>query len=111
MITANDIIQKLKEGKLDSPGELSDYLVKLSAYLFDAAEYETEAEIEYMKKWAEIKANEHTDKLTDALTKQTEEYRLYKKMKNSKDSITEVIRALKHKLKNLQTELSEFQNY
>ena len=111
-IKVNDIIKKLKNEELEAPPVLADYLVKLSASLFEANEFETEAEIEYAKKWAEIKTlDDHTDKMTDALAKQTEEYRLWRKMKNSNTAIVECIRALKHKLKNLQTEMSEGQNY
>ena len=49
-MTINDIITKLREGKLDSPNVLADYLVKLSASLYDTGMREAEAEILYLKR-------------------------------------------------------------
>ena len=50
----NDIILKLREGSLENPAELADYLVQLSASLYDTGMRETIAEQDYLKKWSEI---------------------------------------------------------
>jgi len=49
-IKVNTIIEKLRKGELDNPGELSDYLVILSASLNRGGNFELEAEIAYAKK-------------------------------------------------------------
>lgn len=110
-MTVNDIIMKLEKGELEAPPVLANFLVVLSASLFKANNLETEAEMKYLKKWSEIKEEDHTDKMTDALARQTEEYREYKQLKSAKECIIECIRSLKHKLKNLETEYREGQNY
>lgn len=110
-MNVNEIIKKLKAGELDNPNELSNFLVILSASLFEAGEFETEAEIEYSKKWAEIKNEDYTDKMTDALAKQTDEYRIWQKMRNSQKCLIETIRSLKKKLANLQDEYKSGMNY
>ena len=109
-ITTDQILQKLKGGLLNNPSELANFLVILSASLFEVGE--TEKEMLYLKKWSDIKTmGEHTDKLTDALAKQTEEYREYRRMKVAYDTLKECIRSLKKKLANLQVEEMEGQNY
>ena len=112
-MTINEIIKKLRSGALDSPDELSNYLVKLSASLFEAAEFETEAQIDYAKKWQEIKETDPkmTDKLTDMKALQTEEYRLWQTMKNTQKCLIECIRSLKKKLANMADEFKSGQNY
>jgi len=110
--TANQIIKKLQAGELDNPGDLANYLVILSASLNTAGNFELEAEMEYLKKWEEIKLSaEMTDKMADAKAKQTDEYRAYKQMQIANKTILETIRSLKKKLANLQMEFSEGQNY
>ena len=65
-----------------------------------------------MKKWSDIKTmGEHTDKLTDALAKQTEEYREYRRMKVARETLISCIQSLKKKLKNLEEEFVSGQNY
>ena len=111
-LTINEIIHKLRKGELDSPDELSNFLVILSASLFEAAEFETEAQIQYAKKWQEIKETEQmTDKMADMRGLQTDEYRLWQKMKNTQKCLIETIRSLKKKLSNLQDERNSAQNY
>ncbi len=111
-MTTNEIIKKLQAGELDNPGILADYLVVLSASLNTAGNFELEAEIEYMKKWATIKLSEKgTDKLIDAMAKQTEEYRTYRQMQIANKTILQTIMSLKKKLSNLQAEFQSGQNY
>ena len=109
----NEIIKKLRAGELDNPNELSNFLVILSASLFEAGEFEVEAQIEYAKKWSEIKESEEkiTDKMADMKCMQTDEYRIWQKMRNSQKVLIETIRSLKKKLMNLQDEFKSGQNY
>lgn len=111
-ITANDILVKLKNGELENPNALADYLVILSASLYTAGNFELEAEIEYAKKWEEIKnSGEMTDKLAEVKAKQTQEYRNYKQAQIANKTILETIRSLKKKLQNLNSEFQSGQNY
>ena len=109
-MTINDIITKLREGKLDSPNVLADYLVKLSASLYDTGMREAEAEILYLKRWAELK-EDNTDKMTDALSKQTDEYITYRQLQIITKTTIQCIQSLKKKLLNLEDEWKSGQNY
>ena len=111
-ITSDEIIKKLKEGEFESPSELSNYVVILSASLYTAGNFELDAEIEYMKKWEAIKlSGEMTDKMAEAKAKQTEEYKLYKQAQIANKTIQQTIMALKKKLTNLQFEYSSGVSY
>ena len=110
-MTINDIITKLREGKLDSPNVLADYLVKLSASLYDTGMREAEAEILYLKRWAELKLDDNTDKMTDALSKQSDEYIKYRQLQIITKTTIQCIQSLKKKLLNLEDEWKSGQNY
>ena len=107
----NDIIKDLRDGQLDSPNVLADYLVKLSASLYDTGMREAEAEILYLKRWAELKLDDNTDKMTDALSKQSDEYIKYRQLQIITKTTIECIRSLKKKLQNLNDEMASGQNY
>ena len=107
----NDIIKDLRDGRLDSPNVLADYLVKLSASLYDTGMREAEAEILYLKRWAELKLDDNTDKMTDALSKQTDEYITYRQLQIITKTTIECIRSLKKKLANLEDEFKSGQNF
>ena len=112
-MTVNEIIEKLKSGKLDDPNSLSEDLIMLSASLMTAYGFDTDSEIAYAKKWEEIKlANpEFSDKRVDMKVKLTEEYKFLRQAKASIKTCEEVIRALKKRLQNLDSERRELQNY
>ena len=111
-LKVNDIITRLKNGELDSPNLLADYLVILSASLYSAGGFELDADIAYAKKWEEIKlSGEMTDKLAEAKAKQTEEYKNWKQAVIANKTILETIRSLKKKLQNLSDERLSGQNY
>lgn len=112
-ISVNSIIQKLKDGQLDNPSELADDLIRLSASLMTAFAFETDSDIAYAKKWEAVKLKnpEFSDKRVDNMLKLTEEYKFLKQAKASIKTMEEVIRALKKKLTNLDTERRELQQY
>jgi len=111
-IGVNEIINKLKKGELENPGILADYLVILSASLYTAGTFELDMEINYSKKWEEIKlSGEMTDKLTDAKAKQIVEYRDWKKAQIANKTILNCIQSLKKKLTNMNEEFKSGQNY
>lgn len=103
-LTINEIIEKLRAGNLDDPKQLSDFLVMMSASLLSAKTFETEGEIEMARRWLELKkvpkenGKEKSDSHIDMEVKLTEEYKLWKKMKNANEAIEEVIMSLKKKL-------------
>lgn len=121
MISVNEIVKALKEGKLDSPDELSKYLVILSAQLDTAGNLELMAEIEYAKVWKTIKEEnigEHlvgkttrTDKMTEMISKATPEYLDWQKARNTKKTMEQCIMSLKKRLANLNIEYNIGQNY
>lgn len=109
MSQTQDILEKLKDGSLESPNELSDYLVQLSASLMSAGGFELEARIAYSKKWMELKSQlldskPKSDKYVDMEVMQTEEYKLWQKMVIAGRTMTETIRSLKKKLRALEIE-------
>jgi len=93
MISVDQIVKKMKSGELDSPDELSKYLVILSSSLNTAGNLELEAEIKYSEKWAKIKKEEdkRSDKMTDMLAKQTKEYSQWQKYRIINKTIVECI--------------------
>lgn len=110
-LKVNDIIDKLKKGELDNPGELADYLVILSASLNTAGNFELEAEINWAKKWEELKSFCKTDKECDMKVKQTEEYQLWQEMRIANKTLIQTIMSLKKKLQHLTEEYRSGQNY
>ncbi len=119
MKTTQEIINELSQEELkENPDKLSQYLIILSASLEQAGYFETDAEINYCKKWEEIKNNTVdikgkpiTDKMVEMKAKQTEEYRLWQKMRIRNKTIIELIRSIKKRLQNLNITYSEGQNY
>ena len=111
MKKVSEIIADLREGKLENPGELSDYLVILSASLQTAGGFELDADIDFGQKWGELRLDCKTDRECDMKAKQTQEYRIWKQAVINNRTIQETIRALKKKLDNLQFEFSQGQHY
>ncbi len=110
-ISVNDIIKKLESGELENPALLSDYVVQLSASLFTGGKLEMDTDIEYSRKWAELRPQCKTDKECDNKAKLTEEYRIAKIAHIANKTILHTIQALKKKLQNLSDELRSSQNY
>jgi len=114
MKTIDQIIKELRNDELkENPNQLSEYLVVLSASLNEAGNFELDAEMDYAKKWEEIKLSEEkiTDKMVDMKCKQTEEYKLWQQMRIARKTIEEVIRAIQKRLANLNTEYMSGQNF
>lgn len=114
MKTIDQIIKELRNDELkENPDQLSEYLVVLSASLNEAGNFELDAEMDYAKKWEEIKLSEEkiTDKMVDMKSKQTDEYRHWQQFRIANKTITEVIRSIKKRLANLNTEYREGTNY
>ena len=99
-----DIIKQLREGNLDDPVQLANFLVMLSASKMDARNYEAEAFIEMKKKWLELKnvllenGKLKTDKTIDAEIALTEQWRQWRKMHDAIESIQDCEMSLKKKL-------------
>jgi hypothetical protein len=110
-ITANEIVEKLRNGELESPIKLSDYLVILSASINTGGQMELETEIGFATKWQELRPESKTDKECDMRAKLTEEYKLMRRAQIANKTILECIRSLKKKLGAMQTEYGEGQNY
>lgn len=113
MISVNEIVKALKEGKLDSPDELSKYLVILSAQLDTAADMELLAEIEYAKVWkiTKLEEDKRTDKMTEMMCKASPEYLVWQRARNTIKTMEQCIMSLKKRLANITTEYNIGQNY
>lgn len=111
IITASEIIKNLKEGKLDSPNLLADYLVILSASMNTGGQMELQADISYSQKWIEYRKNCKTDKQCDIEVKLTDEYSLMRKAQIANKTILQTIQSLKKKLQTLNDEMRSGQNY
>ena len=110
-LTVNEIIKNLKDGKLENPSELADYVVMLSASLFTGGQIELDLDIAYSDMWMKMRPICKTDKECDIRVKGTQEYRDMQIAKITNKTIIEVIRALKKKLANLNIEFQSGQNY
>jgi|TARA_Y100000310_G_C20669163_1_gene809306 hypothetical protein len=114
MKTINEIIKELRNDELkENPAKLSEYLVVLSASLNEAGNFELDAEMDYVKKWEEIKLSEEkmTDKMVDMKSKQTDEYKTWQQFRIANKTIQEVIRSIKKRLASLNNEYHSGQNY
>jgi predicted thioredoxin/glutaredoxin len=113
IISVDEIVKKLQGGLLDSPDELSKYLVILSASLNTAGNLVLEAEILYASKWKEIKLadEKRTDKMTDMLVKETKEYKQWQKLRVALKTVEQCIMSLKKRLANMNTEYQSGQNF
>ncbi len=110
-ISVNQIIEKLESGQLDNPSVLSDYLVQLSASLFTGGKLELATDIEYSRKWSELRPECKTDKECDMRCKLSEEYKTAQLARIANKTILQTIMSLKKKLANLSEELRSAQNY
>lgn len=110
-LSVNEIIKNLKDGKLENPAELSDYVVMLSASLFTGGQIELDLDINYSDMWMKMRPTCKTDKECDMRAKGTQEYRDMMIAKITNKTIQQTIMALKKKLSNLQFEMSSGQNY
>jgi len=110
-MTCNEIIKKLQNGELESPGVLSDYLVVLSASLNTAGQMALEARITYAQKWADMRPECKSDKECDMKVMTTPEYKDMERAKIAIKTTEQTIMSLKKKLSNLQFEYNSGQNY
>jgi len=99
-MTVNDIIKSLTQRTpdMDSPGVLSEYLVQLSAMIWEAGNKIIEAEVAYNKKWNEIRPTYKTDKQTDMFMKSQPEYVVMEQAKLAQRTLIETIRSLKRRI-------------
>lgn len=114
MKTINEIIKELRNDELkENPNKLSEYLVVLSASLNEAGNFELDAEMDYCKVWEKIKLSQEkiTDKMVDMKSKQTEEYKQWQQFRIANKTIQEVIRSIKKRLANLNTEYQSGGNF
>jgi len=109
--TVNEIIKNLKDGKLENPSELADFVVILSASLFTGGQIELDLDITYSEMWSKMRPTCKTDKECDMRAKGTQEYRDMQIARITNKTIQQTIMALKKKLANLQFEFSQGQNY
>lgn len=103
-MTNSEIIQRLKEGDLQDPIQLSNFLIVLSASRADAKNFEIDLRIDADKAWRRLKESprengkEKTDTYVDREWTSTPEWKEWKRAENANDSVEDVIMSLKKKL-------------
>lgn len=111
IITAGEIIERLRRGELENPTQLADYLVILSASMNTGGQMELQADITYSQKWIEYRKKCKTDKQCDIEVKLTDEYAIMRKAQIANKTILQTIQSLKKKLQTLNDEMRSGQNY
>lgn len=104
------ILERIKnntDGVLDNPSLLSEYLVLLASNIGDADKQKVIAEVEYAKRWSEVRKTTESDKAADMKMKLTEEYLELRSKESLVKVLLETIRAVKHRIKFLGFEYSE----
>ena len=93
-----EILEHLKIGTLDDPTQLSNFLVVLSAKLYEAANLETEMRMAYAQAWLDLKTDAMSAKECDMRAMLTEHYKQWQKIASANKAMKECINALKKKL-------------
>lgn len=107
-ITINDIIKDLSERMIDSPDELSKYLIVLTANLWKYGKDKIEKDVIQANKWTEIRLTCETDGQADKRIKATEEWKNWQISIVLEKTVLELIRSLKKRLQSLGEELKGY---
>lgn len=110
-ITIDSIVKDLKDGVADNPSLLSDYLIRLSASIYTGGVIELDLQVVYACKWQELRLEAKSDKACDMAVMATDEFRDWRKAQITNKTILECVRAIKKKLRTLELEYHEGQNY
>jgi hypothetical protein len=104
------ILERIKnntDGVLDNPSLLSEYLVILASNIGEADKQKVIAEVEYAKKWSEIRKTTESDKAADMKMKLELEYIELRSKESLVKVLLETIRSVKKRLAFLATEYKE----
>lgn len=104
-------IQQNKNGCLDNPALLSEYILKLSSHIITAEQQKTESEVTYTHKWVTMRKDCTSDKQCDQKMKLTEEYIDLKSKEAMAKTVLETIRSAKKRLSWLVMEYQENLNH
>jgi hypothetical protein len=107
-IEVKDIILKLSKNIIDNPGELSKYLIVITANLWKYGQDRVEKDVLQAKKWAEIRLTCETDGQTDKRIKATQEWKDWQLATITEKTVLELIRSLKKRLTSLSDELKAY---
>ena len=106
-MTILEKIQKNENNCLDNPSLLSEYLVILCSHIIDAENKKVVADIEYAKRWSEIRIGLESDKQADMRCKQEKVYVELKATEALCKTVIETIRAIKKRLSFLTVDYHE----
>ena len=106
-MTILEKIQKNTDNCLDNPSLLSEYLVLLCANIIEAENKKVEADINYARKWGELRIGLESDKQCDMKIKLEEVYIHLKATEALSKTLIETIRAIKRRLSFLAVEYNE----
>lgn len=104
----NEIMLKLSSETIDSPDELSKYLIILTAHIWEYGKKTIEAEQLYARKWQELRLGLETDGQANIRIKTTEEYHDWKMAVVLEKTLVEMIRSIKKRLTSLTDELKSY---
>jgi len=94
----NEIIKRVKEQTLDSPQEITDYVDKLSASIWDIGTKKIKADMDFAIKWKDIRKHTSSDKQADIEIMTTDEFKEREQCKYAEKTVIETIRSLKKRL-------------
>ncbi len=106
-MTILEKIQKNEHNCLDNPSLLSEYLVTLCSHIVEAENKKVVTDIEFAKKWSELRPTVESDKQCDMKIKQEKVYIDLKATEALCKTVIEVIRAIKKRLAFLTTDYHE----
>lgn len=106
--SVNEIIFKLSTEIIDNPRELSQYLVYITANLWKYGEDVVQSEIDYAKKWSDIRSKCDTDGMANVLIKIEPEYKKWQISKVNEKTLIEIIRSLKKRLLSINNEINSY---
>jgi len=106
----NQIIDFAKNGNLDNPQIISEYIVRLAAFMWQSGQNILEKEIIYSKKWNEKRLSASSDKQTDQLMKVEAEWREFEEAKLIQRTILQTLQAFKKRLATLSEEWQNTNN-
>ena len=103
-LTTVEIVEKLSTQMVDDPEELSKYLIRLTASLYQYGKQSLDREILYAHKWAELRETTESDGRATVLIKTAPEYKNWKEAVIVEKTVQQLIMSIKRRLKSLDNE-------
>ena len=99
-----EILNRILKGELDDKDTLSRDLIILAEYLGKTGSEIVQSQINYARKYQEVKPQHKTDKSCEIAMMLTDEYLKLENKKATQRALLEIIRSVKHRLRILSEE-------